>query len=62
MPGQNWSSITKRIRALAKRHDVSVKIWDGLRPLDTPVDSRVVQEALSVTGKRSTKTVSFGTD
>ncbi|MBK36701.1 MAG: acetylornithine deacetylase [Gemmatimonadetes bacterium] len=62
MPGQNWSSITKRIRALAKRHDVSVKIWDGLRPLDTPVDSRVVQEALSVTGKRTTKTVSYGTD
>ena len=62
MPGQNWAPVSRRIRALAKKHDVTVKILDSLNPLDTPVESRVVQEALSVTGKRSTKTVSYGTD
>ena len=31
-------------------------------PLDTPIDSRIVQEALKVTGKKKPKTVAYGTD
>jgi acetylornithine deacetylase len=62
MPGHDWEPVKKQIRAMAKKHGVKVAITDSLTPLNTPVDSRIVQEALSVTGKRKAKTVSYGTD
>ena len=62
MPGHDWEPIKKQIREMANKYGVKVKITDSLAPLNTPVDSRIVQEALAVTGKRKAKTVSYGTD
>ncbi len=62
IPGHNWEPIKKQIRAMAKKHGVKVTISDSLTPLNTPVDSRTVREALAITGKRKPKTVSYGTD
>ena len=62
MPGQDWAPIKKRIERLGKKHGVRLKIFDSLHPLSTPPDSRIVQEALRVTGKRKPKTVPYGTD
>jgi acetylornithine deacetylase len=62
MPGHDWEPVKKQIRAMAKKHGVKVEITDSLTPLNTPTDSRIVKEALSVTNKRKAKTVSYGTD
>ena len=62
MPGQNLKPLLNRVQKLAKKHGVQVKISDDLFPLNTPTNSRIVQEALGVTGKRKPKTVSYGTD
>ncbi len=62
MPGQNFEPLLNRIRKLAQTHGVHLDISDDLFPLATPVDSRIVQEALDVTKKREPKTVAYGTD
>jgi acetylornithine deacetylase len=62
MPGQNLQPLFKKIRASAKKHGVQISIYDSLKPLDTPTDSRIVQEALNITGKRKPKSVAYGTD
>ncbi len=62
MPGQNLDPLFKQIRASAKKHGVEISIYDALKPLDTPTESRIVQEALKVTGKRKPKSVAYGTD
>jgi acetylornithine deacetylase len=62
MPGQNWGPIVSRIKRLAAQHGVKLRMPKRLAPLGTPVDSRVVREALRVTGKRKPKTVPYGTD
>ena len=62
MPGQNWDAIARKVTALARAHGVKIKIDYELGPLHTAPDSRVVQEALGVTGKRKAKTVPYGTD
>ena len=62
MPGQDLNPLFKQIRASAKKHGVEVSIYDALKPLDTPTNSRIVQEALKVTGKRKPKSVAYGTD
>jgi len=62
MPGQNLNPLFKQIRASAKKHGVEISIYDALKPLDTPTESRIVQEALKVTGKRKPKSVAYGTD
>ena len=62
MPGQDFAPLLDKIRALAKEREVHVDIYDGLAPLHTPVESRIVQEALSVTNKSEPKTVAYGTD
>ena len=62
MPGHNWTPITKRIQALGKKHGVKLEISSSLRPVYTPPESRIVQEALKITGKRKPKTVPYGTD
>jgi acetylornithine deacetylase len=62
MPGQNLKPLLNRVKKLAKKHGVQVKIFNDLFPLNTPTNSRIVQEALRVTGKRKPKTVSYGTD
>jgi len=62
MPGQDWSPIFKQVRQSAKKHGVQVNIHNNLSPLDTPIDSRVIREALAVTGKRKPKTAAYGTD
>jgi len=62
MPGQNLDPLFKQMRASAKKHGVKIIIYDSLKPLDTPTDSRIVQEALKVTGKRKPKSVAYGTD
>lgn len=62
MPGQNLVPLFKKIQASAKKHGVEISIYDSLKPLDTPTDSRIVQEALKVTGKRKPKSVAYGTD
>ncbi len=62
MPGQNWSPIISRVKRLGKKFHVKLKISNSLKPLHTKVESRIVQEALGVTGKRKPKSVSYGTD
>jgi acetylornithine deacetylase len=62
MPGQNWDPIVKKIRGFAKDRGVKIHMPKPLKPLGTPTESRVVQEALRVTGKRKPKTVPYGTD
>ena len=62
MPGQNLDPLLSRVRSLAKKHGVSVTIKDFLKPLNTPLESRIVQEALKVTRKHKPKTVPYGTD
>ena len=62
MPGQSWDSVARKVTALARTHGIKVKIDNELGPLHTAPDSRVVQEALRVTGKRKAKTVPYGTD
>jgi acetylornithine deacetylase len=62
MPGQNWDPIVKKIRRLARDFGVKLRMPKRLEPLGTPTASRVVQEALRVTGKRKPKTVPYGTD
>ncbi|MDA0710127.1 MAG: M20/M25/M40 family metallo-hydrolase, partial [bacterium] len=62
MPGQNLDPLFKKIHASARKHGVKVSVYDALKPLDTPTESRIVQEALSVTGKRKPKSVAYGTD
>ena len=62
MPGQNLAPLFKKVAQLAKEHGVSASINNSLMPLDTPIDSRIVQEALKVTGKKKPKTVAYGTD
>ncbi|MBS10223.1 MAG: acetylornithine deacetylase [Gemmatimonadetes bacterium] len=62
IPGHDWEPVKKLIREMAKKYGVKAKISDSLTPLNTPIDSRIVSEALSVTGKRKPKTVSYGTD
>ena len=42
--------------------EAQISIYDSLKPLDTPTDSRIVQEALNITGKRKPKSVAYGTD
>ena len=62
MPGQNWDAVARQVERLADKHGVQVDVATDLQPLYTPVESRVVQEALRVTGKRKPKTVPYGTD
>ena len=62
MPGQDFAPLLDKIRTLAEEREVHVDIYDGLAPLHTPVESRIVQEALSVTNKSDPKTVAYGTD
>lgn len=62
MPGQNLKPLFTKIRNSAKKHGVKISIYDSLKPLDTPTESRIVQEALKVTGKRKPKSVAYGTD
>ncbi|HCR17775.1 MAG TPA: acetylornithine deacetylase [Candidatus Latescibacteria bacterium] len=62
MPDQKWSPVIERVRQLGKKHGVQVTIPKRLEPLGTPVDSRIIRESLQVTGKRKSKTVSYGTD
>ena len=62
MPGQNLTPLLNKVKQSAKKRGVQVTIFKDLFPLDTPTDSRIVQEALRVTKKRKPKTVSYGTD
>lgn len=62
MPGQNWDPVLNRVKKLAKKYRIKVDISRNLIPLSTPADSRVVREALNITGKRKPKTASYGTD
>ena len=62
MPGQNWDPVLNRVERLAQKHGVKVDIARSLVPLSTPTDSRIVREALRITGKRKPKTVAYGTD
>jgi len=62
MGEQDMAPVWDKARRLAKSHGVQIKIYDSLKPLATPVESRVVQEALRITGKRKAKTVAYGTD
>lgn len=62
MPGQNFDPVLDKIRSLAQTHGIDIEIHDDLFPLATPVDSRIVREALGVTQTRAPKTVAYGTD
>jgi acetylornithine deacetylase len=62
MPDQNWTPVVDHIKQLGKKHGVQVTVPKRLDPLGTPEHSRIIQESLKITGKRKSKTVSYGTD
>lgn len=62
MPDQDWNPIQKKVERLGQKHGVKVNVGYELQPLYTPPDSRIIREALKVTGKRKPKTVAYGTD
>ncbi|OGG57246.1 MAG: hypothetical protein A3F84_13265 [Candidatus Handelsmanbacteria bacterium RIFCSPLOWO2_12_FULL_64_10] len=62
MPGQDVAGIVGRVKASARRHGVHLAPMKIGKPFFTPLDSKVVKEALAVTRRPKARTVSYGTD
>ena len=62
MPGQDVDAIIGRVRTSAKKHGVRLTRMKWGDPFFTPLNSRVVKVALSVTRRNRARTVSYGTD
>jgi len=62
MPNQDVEPLIDRVLEVAKNSDVQVDVLRIGAPLLTPMESKIVQTALNLTGQSKPKTVSYATD
>lgn len=62
MPGQDQQALFDRVQQAADRCEVELTIEKAGDPFITPMDSEIIQAAMSATGAHEAYTVPYGTD